>query len=84
MAIGTPILALSMAGESTQIIEKFGLGVVANPTDLTEIKKAVHQLYTQWQNGASPTSSSQDTRTLPYQRREQARLLAELVREISN
>lgn len=84
MAIGTPILALSMAGESTQIIEKFGLGVVANPTDLTEIKKAVHQLYTQWQNGASPTSSSQDTRTLPYQRREQARLLADLVREISN
>lgn len=84
MAIGTPILALSMAGESTKIIEKFGLGVVASPTDLSEIKNAVLQLYTQWQNGSAIATSAQDTRTLPYQRREQARLLADLVRAINN
>lgn len=45
MAVARPILALSMPGESTRIIETYRLGVVADPTDLAEIKAAVMRLW---------------------------------------
>jgi len=95
LAIGHPILALSLPGESTHIIEKFRLGLVADPVSLDEIKQAVRRLYEEWQRKQDAQAAEdhaqpvgmQDAKpqkaTLIYQRREQARMLAELLNEIT-
>jgi len=95
LAIGHPILALSLPGESTHIIEKFKLGIVADPMSLSEIKQAVRQLYEDWlQQQAADAAGhheqlvgDQDAKTqkstLIYQRREQARMLADLLNEMT-
>lgn len=48
MAIGKPIFALSLEGESTQIINNYGLGEVANPLNREEIKKVFLSFYEKW------------------------------------
>lgn len=48
MAIGRPIFALSLEGESTQIINNYGLGQVANPLNKNEIKKVFLAFYEKW------------------------------------
>ncbi|HBI03839.1 MAG TPA: glycosyl transferase family 1 [Paenibacillaceae bacterium] len=48
MAIGRPIFALSLEGESTQIINNYGLGQVANPLNKEEIKKVFMAFYEKW------------------------------------
>lgn len=55
MAIGHPILALSLPGESTQIIEKFHLGEVVDPSSVEQIKSGIVKLHEQWsrENGWS-------------------------------
>lgn len=102
LAIGHPILALSVPGESTNIIEKFALGEVADPQSVDAIKQAVRKLYEEWklrqeeplrepsdaldgsEAAAQPGSeSSSPQSTLIYQRREQARMLAQLLNEIT-
>jgi len=95
LAVGHPILALSLPGESTHIIEKFKLGVVADPLSLGEIRQAVRQLYEDWLRqqaaggaeqqapAAREQASRQEKATLIYQRREQARMLADLLNEIT-
>lgn len=122
MAVGKPILALSMPGESTRIIEKYHLGEAADPLSLDEVKRAFLKLYRDWEkrrNAEAESSGPQaegeimtDERppalerqpsgenghadkhreqpgaprpssTLIYQRREQARRLAELLNEIT-
>jgi glycosyltransferase involved in cell wall biosynthesis len=101
MAIGKPILALSLPGETTRIIETYGLGTVADPLDLAAIKEAVLALYGQWQarnEGADagdqaasggPAGPGPATGYGPdkpsvavYERREQARMLAQLLDEL--
>lgn len=89
MGIGKPILALNMAGEATEIIRRFGLGQVANPTDKNEIKEAFYRLYLDWktnQAAAEGTGLNRaddfHERLKPYERREQARQLAELMNEL--
>jgi glycosyltransferase involved in cell wall biosynthesis len=49
MAIGRPIFALSLEGESTQIINNYGLGEVANPLDKEEIKRVFLSFYEKWE-----------------------------------
>lgn len=48
MAIGRPILALSLEGESTEIIKKYGLGEVAHPLEPDEIKRVFLSMYEKW------------------------------------
>ncbi|WP_027417761.1 glycosyltransferase family 4 protein [Aneurinibacillus terranovensis] len=48
MAINHPILALSVEGESTKIIRKFGLGEVVEPLNKEEMKTAFLKLYENW------------------------------------
>ena len=48
MAIGRPIFALSLEGESTQIINNYGLGQVANPLNKEEIKRVFLAFYEKW------------------------------------
>lgn len=93
LAIGHPILALSLPGESTRIIEKYRLGVVADPLDLDETKRAVLALYEQWQQQGGRASKEADSAsssggdgerpsTAIYERREQARMLGALLDEL--
>jgi len=89
MGIGKPILALNMAGEATEIIQRFELGQVANPTDKLEIKEAFYRLYQDWKAKEEATSDDGDRRSAdffervkPYERREQARQLASLMDEL--
>ncbi|WP_419878805.1 glycosyltransferase family 4 protein [Brevibacillus centrosporus] len=86
MGIGNPILALNKAGEATEIIEKFQLGQVADPEEKDAIKEAYLQLYKDWkaQGIRSQAERGADfaSRVKPYERREQARQLAELMTDL--
>jgi glycosyltransferase involved in cell wall biosynthesis len=46
-----PVLALTLPGVTTSILERTGLGVVVNPNDVAGIKHAIHELYRQWHQG---------------------------------
>ncbi|NGQ94434.1 glycosyltransferase family 4 protein [Brevibacillus sp. SYP-B805] len=90
MGIGKPILALNMAGEATEIIQRFRLGQVADPTDKDAIKGAFLRLYREWKAGreeGQADDASRDAdffeRVKPYERREQARQLASLLDELT-
>ncbi|WP_100523463.1 glycosyltransferase family 4 protein [Mycobacteroides abscessus] len=82
MAIGKPILALSLKGESTQIIENYGLGEVVDPGNLAEIKTGILNLYKQWMEPEVGERRTDRPSTLIYERREQARLLGKLLDEV--
>ena len=86
MGIGKPILALNKAGEATGIIETFRLGQVADPEDKDAIKQAYYRLYREWkeqgQTGSAERDATFSERVKPYERREQARQLAELMEEL--
>ncbi|ELK42670.1 glycosyltransferase family 4 protein [Brevibacillus agri] len=88
MGIGNPILALNKAGEATEIIENFRLGQVADPEHKDAIKQAYLQLYREWKEQSGKTGSGEARgadfaeRVKPYERREQARQLADLMNEL--
>ncbi|RNB56991.1 glycosyltransferase [Brevibacillus gelatini] len=88
MGIGNPILALNKAGEATEIIETFRLGQVADPENKDAIKQAYLQLYCEWKESSGKAGSGETRgadfaeRVKPYERREQARQLAELMNEL--
>ncbi|RKD23824.1 glycosyl transferase family 1 [Ammoniphilus oxalaticus] len=84
MAIGKPILALSLPGESTAIIEQYGLGQVVNPTSKEEIKAGIMILYEQWLNqDGTERSTVIEPSTSMYQRKTQAGMLAKLLDQIT-
>lgn len=97
IAVGRPILALSMPGESTSIIERYRLGACADPHDQQAIETALLALYERWLHarrdeeaqhtppsveGVSAESlDSSDTLAI-YERRHQANKLAQLLNEL--
>jgi glycosyltransferase involved in cell wall biosynthesis len=113
MAIGHPILALSLPGESTYIIEQYQLGEIVDPGSLDQMKKALLKLYQEWKNPPQQDQESSETieisesedfntteiprnsiihhkmaepprpSALIYERKEQARMLAELMDELT-
>ncbi len=88
MGIGNPILALNKAGEATEIIENFRLGQVADPEQKDAIKEAYWKLYREWKENSSQAKGEAERgadfaeRVKPYERREQARQLADLMDEL--
>ncbi|MCT8140286.1 glycosyltransferase family 4 protein [Anaerobacillus sp. CMMVII] len=66
MAIGNPILALSLPGESTEIIEKYRLGEVVQPKNLQEIKAGVLKLYEEWKEKAKEGSDPRQGKALKH------------------
>ena len=48
-----PILALTVPGVTTDLLERAGLGVIVNPSDLLGIKQALYDLHSQWRQGRS-------------------------------
>lgn len=86
MGIGNPILALNKRGEATEIIEDFRLGQVADPEQKDEIKQAYLKLYQEWkaqgQTGSEGRGADFAERVKPYERREQAKQLAQLMDEL--
>lgn len=87
MGVGKPILALNKAGEATDIIEQFQLGQVADPEDKDAIKEAYLRLYREWKAAAATTDAEGRgadfaERVKPYERREQARQLAQLMNDV--
>ncbi len=101
MAIGHPILALSLPGESTNIIEQYKLGEIVDPSSVEQIKAALLKLYHQWEvvqtdptnatntdathnhdTNDKPIASPPSAAVLIYERKEQARMLAELMDEL--
>lgn len=43
-----PVLALTLPGVTTAILDRVGLGVVVHPNDTPGIQSALHDLYMQW------------------------------------
>lgn len=87
MGVGKPILALNKAGEATDIIEQFRLGQVADPEDKAGIKEAYLRLYREWKAACATTAGAARgadfaERVKPYERREQARQLAQLMNDV--
>ena len=83
MAAQRPILALSLPGEAASVVERFGLGEVVPPEDDAAIEAAVLRFYRRWERGelAGPQPLPPEAYRL-YERREQARTLAELLDEL--
>lgn len=89
MAIGHPILALSVEGESTKIIRKFELGEVVNPLDKEAIKQAFLRMYEAWHAGEGKAGKENDVLQRAhdgdlaiYNRQVQAHMLGKLMEEI--
>jgi glycosyltransferase involved in cell wall biosynthesis len=86
MGIGKSILALNKAGEATGIIETFHLGQVADPEDKDAMKQAYLKLYQAWKEQGEIDAADRGVefaeRVKPYERREQARQLAQLMSEL--
>lgn len=86
MGVGKPILALNKAGEATEIIRQFRLGQVADPEDKEAIKQAYLRLYREWKTNGAREDAERGAdfaeRVKRYERREQARQLAELMDEL--
>lgn len=104
MAIGHPILALSLPGESTHIIKQYHLGEIVDPRSLEQMKSALLKLYQEWKKTEQDLKSNlNETKADPanepiihhkiaepprpsallYERKEQARMLAELMDEFT-
>lgn len=83
MAAQRPILALSVPGEAASVVERFGLGEVVPPEDDAAIEAAVLRFYRRWERGelAGPQPLPPEAHRR-YERREQARALAELLDEL--
>ncbi|MCF6092560.1 glycosyltransferase [Microaerobacter geothermalis] len=81
MAIGNPILALTVPGESERIIREYGLGEVVNPFSQKEIKQAYLRMYQLWVNGNGygETERSFKKDINIYNRKYQAEQLAEVM-----
>lgn len=80
MAVQKPIFALTVEGESSEIIRKLNLGRVIPPFDKSNIKQALQEEYEAWLRGEQRVI--QATETSIYQRDQQAKQLAELARRI--
>jgi glycosyltransferase involved in cell wall biosynthesis len=77
-----PILALTLPGVTTSILDRAGLGVVAHPDDTKAIQAAVTDLYRQWREGRwrfQPDRAFIDT----FDRRRLAERLARIFDEVS-
>lgn len=85
LAIKRPILALSLAGEATHIIDRFQLGTVVPPTDIEQMKVALMELVRRWREGelgfSYPDSNDRAGLEL-YERDKQAGQLAALMDEL--
>lgn len=85
MAVKRPILAFSLEGETSAIINRFHLGKVVAPTELENMKAAILDFVQAWRAGMLEQSFSftQDQDSLAqYQRDEQAKQLAHLMNQI--
>ncbi|MBO8170321.1 MAG: glycosyltransferase family 4 protein [Bacillaceae bacterium] len=79
MALEKPILALSLPGESTRIVDEFKLGISVDPVDISAIQDAIYRLYQDWQKGETGAQKSRSDGLHIYRRDEQARMLAEIM-----
>jgi glycosyltransferase involved in cell wall biosynthesis len=59
IAIERPILCLGDRGATADLIRQSGSGVVVNPADIFEIRRAIEQLYRAWRDG-QPMSTAFD------------------------
>lgn len=82
MAVQKPIFALTVEGESSEIIRKHNLGRVIPPFDKVKIKQALQEEYEAWLRGEHRVIQAKDTSL--YQRDNQARQLAELANSLVN
>lgn len=82
MAVQKPIFALTVEGESAKIISEQKLGVIISPFDKEQIKAELLKAYQNWKNNHEIKISPANT--LLYQRDEQARMLSEVVYELTN
>lgn len=80
MAVQKPIFALTVPGESAEIIKQLNLGRVISPFNKQEIKQALKEEYRAWRQGQIRQIHAVDTRQ--YQRDEQARQLAMLADQL--
>ncbi len=86
-AVKRPILAFSLVGEASNIIERFHLGKVVPPTDVEKMKVAILEFILAWREGRLDThfSFEHDAESLAqYQRDVQAQQLAQLMNQLSN
>ena len=80
MAVKKRIFSLTVEGESATIIQEQKLGKVIPPFDKEAIKAALVEEYSAWKNGAKEQLGNGNT--LPYQRDEQARMLADIIKGV--
>lgn len=86
LAVERPILAFSLSGETSDIIERFQLGKVVPPTDLHQMKEAILEFVRAWREGRldQQFSFEHDPESLSQYRRDtQAKQLAHLMNQLT-
>ena len=66
-----PILALTIPGVTTSILDRAGVGRVVNPNDVDGIRSELAQFVYEYRNGGIPTNANEDV-IQTFDRREQA------------
>ncbi|HRY84610.1 MAG TPA: hypothetical protein P5533_08260, partial [Candidatus Cloacimonadota bacterium] len=69
-------------GLAAKIVTEAGTGFVADFDDISSIKEQVHKLYISWKQGSLKLIKSDQSYISRFSRQEQARQLADLIREI--
>lgn len=72
-----PILALTLPGLTSEILSRSGLGIVVDPNDWQEIKKALRDLYLQYR-GEQGSMAADEAYIGGFDRTQQTRCLARL------
>jgi glycosyltransferase involved in cell wall biosynthesis len=76
IAVGRPILCLGDQGATADLIRRTECGVVVNPADVRDVRRAIEALYRAWQSGESRTLAVDRTE---FERRRLARSLADIL-----
>ncbi len=80
MALGKPVFALMMPGESTRIIDEYQLGKWVEPADHEAIKDTLYRMYLNWKESGSALSPAGGKLDLQkFQRDYQAGQLAQIM-----
>ncbi len=76
LGMSRPILALVQKGEASRLIDECHAGLLGEPDQSADAKRAIEQFYTLWQSG-DLAKWQQSPLAIMYDRKEQTRMLAE-------
>lgn len=79
-----PVLALTLPGESSALLEETGGGVAIDPVDTDKLADVLTELYRHWREGTLDSMHAQPSSVRRYERRAQAAELAKVFAQVTS